>query len=584
MDLLSFLQASKFWLERSSELDHDRLLVLAIGIMITTLAMTTTNKLLTRRPLQWCNVIHRRVSALPICIRLKSTDGYKSIGSFHSDNVEELMRQSDTDYIVPDLPFEKESVRIPHISQSAAPFANSEKFFSSYSYLDRNQWAFLNHGAFGLALDVGLSRAQSWRMCLESQPLRYFDRYLLNHLAHSGRCLVDFVTTDNKDKIRESIALIGNVTGGMNAVISGHARCHGSNSKVFYFDIGYGSNKKMCQTYYYGENAIEIPFEEEFLPEFQTVRNRCEGDGNDSHLQSAEVFTSALDATIDKLRKRDNVSKSSLEGSLLILDHITSNTAIHTPIKSLAKYAKEEYGMIVAVDGAHSLLSLSLDMSSILSDGSNGKEGVDIYLTNCHKWFSSPRGAAALFCSNTAIQESILGRPAVVSHGINDGFFSRFLWDGCRDYAAELSIPAITEFWNGVDASQVRKEMSENLRAGIQILIEHWHPGVCSTRGEAAEMDCIEQNSAEAGLTLVPLHLHSPMMALVRLPDHICGSINERKTSTDAKRVQDYLYSCNVEVPVKCIRGVLYCRVSCHLYNTAEDFETLARVALNMTS
>jgi hypothetical protein len=92
----------------------------------------------------------------------------------------------------------------------------------------------LNHGAFGLSLDIGLSRAQSWRMFLESQPLRFFDRYLLSHLAHSARCLVDFVAAEKKSKLRESIALISNVTGGMNAVIGGHARCNGSSSKVFF--------------------------------------------------------------------------------------------------------------------------------------------------------------------------------------------------------------------------------------------------------------------------------------------------------------------------------------------------------------
>eukprot|EP00984_Skeletonema_dohrnii_P002910 scaffold987_cov72-Skeletonema_dohrnii-CCMP3373.AAC.1 len=60
----------------------------------------------------------------------------------------------------------------------------------------------------------------------------------------------------DKDKMRESIALIGNVTGGMNSVIGGHARLHGNSSKVFSFDINYGSNKKMCQTYHGQENAI----------------------------------------------------------------------------------------------------------------------------------------------------------------------------------------------------------------------------------------------------------------------------------------------------------------------------------------
>jgi isopenicillin-N epimerase len=507
-----------------------------------------------------------------------SADGYKSIGSFHSDNVEELMRLSDADYVAPEL-------QIPTLSPTSAdPFANSDRFSNSYSHLDRGQWAFLNHGAFGLALDVGLTRAHSWRMCLESQPLRYFDRYLLNHLAHSARCLVDFVATENKEKMRESIALTSNVTGGMNAVIGGHARCsNGKNSKVFYFDIGYGSNKKMCQTYHGHENAIEIPFEEEFLPSLQTIQS-C-GEFNDYHPQATEVFQSAFDASIYNLTRGGKHSISSLAGSLLILDHITSNTAIHTPIMSLAKYAKEEYEIIVAVDGAHSLLSLPLDMPNILSGDSDIKEGVDVYLTNCHKWFSSPRGAAALFCSNTHIQETILRQPTVVSHGINDGFLSRFLWDGCRDYAAQLSLHAITDFWNAVPSGNVRKDMKRNLREGIRILIQHWHPGICSGGGDGAGMSCIEQHSAEAGLTLVPLHLHAPMMALVRLPDHLSGTADvnksDRKTSTDAKRIQDYFYSCGVEVPVKCVRGVLYCRVSCHVYNTAEDFETLARVALN---
>ena len=71
--------------------------------------------------------------------------------------------------------------------------------------------------------------------------------------------------------------------------------------------------------------------------------------------------------------------------------------------------------------------------------------------------------------------------------------------------------------------------------------------------------------------------------ALVRLPSHLSGSENEKKTSTDAKRIQDYFYSSKVEVPVKCVNGVLYVRVSCHLYNTAEDFEKLAQAALKMS-
>ena len=118
-----------------------------------------------------------------------------------------------------------------------------------------------------------------------------------------------------------------------------------------------------------------------------------------------------------------------------------------------------------------------------------------------------------------------------------------------------------------------------NLKEGVRILIQHWYPGVSNGDEDEDSLSWVE-----SGLILVPLHLHAPMMALVRLPDHLNIDTNSsgRKTSTDAKRIQDYFYSCNVEIPVKCVRGVLYCRVSCHLYNTAGDFETLAHVAKRM--
>ena len=126
----------------------------------------------------------------------------------------------------------------------------------------------------------------------------------------------------------------------------------------------------------------------------------------------------------------------------------------------------------------------------------------------------------------------------------------------------------------------MREQLQNNLKEGVRILVSHWHPEVCSDGGEDVGASCVEQHSAEAGLTLVPIGIHAAMMALVRLPLAISGGDDDRKTSTDAKRFQDFLYSQNVEVPVKCIRGVLYVRVSCHVYNTAEEFDTLAHVAL----
>ncbi|KAL7548983.1 hypothetical protein ACHAWF_012252 [Thalassiosira exigua] len=511
-----------------------------------------------------------------------SNEGYQSFGSFHSDNVEELIRLPKQQYVAPKLPFDtsKESPT-PSPLQSSQPFANASKFAQSFGSLDRDRWTFLNHGAFGLALENGLQRSEAWRQFLESQPLRYFDRYLLNHLVHGARCMVDFVTSDERDssRIREGTALIQNVTSGMNAVIGGHARCGGDNSLVFYFDIAYGSNKKICKVHHGEKNAIEIPFEEEFLPLLQQSHSKSIGlERTDWNPDSTEIFLSALDATICRYASR-NGNKSSLAGSLLVIDHITSNTAIHLPINSIAKYAKEEYGMVVAVDGAHALLGLPLDMGNTLSTG-NGMGFVDVYTTNAHKWFSSPRGSAVLFCANSKIRDTILARPAVVSHGVDDGFLSRFMWDGCRDYSAQLSLPALCDYWNAINPTAVRKEMQNNLKEGLRILISHWHPYVCSDRGDSAEMSCVEDHSADLGLTLLPINMHAPMMALVRLPSHASGGAEDVKTSTDAKRFQDFLYKNHIEVPIKCINGVLYARVSCHVYNTADEFEQLAKTAL----
>ena len=65
-------------------------------------------------------------------------------------------------------------------------------------------------------------------------------------------------------------------------------------------------------------------------------------------------------------------------------------------------------------------------------------------------------------------------------------------------------------------------------------------------------------------------------MALVALP------IPGEKTSGDAFRIQNQLYEMKIEVPVKCINGKLYVRVSCHVYNQLEEFECLARAISNL--
>jgi len=452
-----------------------------------------------------------------------NAEGYKSIGSFHSENVDILMTKSETAYEIPKLPFDKKSREIG---------------CSSDFLLDREKWTFLNHGAFGAALRVGYDRAEQWRLHLERQPLRYFDRDLLPHLVYSARRLARFCHAS-----RDDLTLIPNVTYGLNTILRGYLARYQENSHVILWDTSYGSLKKMANAYCQ-ERVTEIPLSDYF------------DQWNDLSESESDIFEHAFLATLQQMKTEKN--NLQIENALLIIDHTTSNTAINMPIKKLSKLAKER-NMLVAVDGAHGLFAQDLAL--------NEKElpHVDFYVGNGHKWLSCPRGIGFLYCPRACLRDSILEQPAVISHGIAQGFQSRFLWDGCRDYAAALSVPAVLDYWEhqmkvNNDVIQFRKKISTRLKAATSLLSQSWHGNHNSKRS-----------------LLAPLELHSPMMVLVRLPDVIQSSPS---TSGQAKAVQDFLYDNFIEVPIKCVRGVLYARVSCHVYNEIYEYQRLADVML----
>lgn len=442
------------------------------------------------------------------------SSSYQSIGSFHSENLGDLIARSEIEYRPPLLPF----------GESVTPSDDSDFL------LDLDQWTFLNHGAFGAALTVGFDRAAQWRRYLEAQPLRYHDRDLLPHLAYSCRRLASFVNADPRN-----LALLPNVTSGFNSLLAGYVREVKDAAHIIVWDTSYGSVKKMAKLYG-GNRVTEIPFQSRYLTQLA-----------DPLENPSVVFQTALD---DHLLL--NSKKWEGKQPLLVLDHTTSNTALTFPIEALAAHAKSIVpNLLVAVDGAHGLLAQNLDIAQIPS--------VDFYLSNGHKWLSAPRGVAFLHATG-AFHDTILRQPAIVSHGIDEpDLLSRYVWDGCRDYAAALSLPSILEFWEEREPWMVRKNLKIQLRQGIKILATEWYGS-----------DFGGEESWPGRVTLA--EFDSPVlspMALVQLP--VPG-----KTSGDAKAVQDYLYKQHIEAPIKCVNERLYVRISCQMYNTSKDFHALA--------
>ena len=127
------------------------------------------------------------------------------------------------------------------------------------------------------------------------------------------------------------------------------------------------------------------------------------------------------------------------------VSHITSPTALVLPVEEICGAAREA-GVLSIVDGAHAPGQLPLDL---------GRLGADVYAGNCHKWLSAPKGAGFLW-----VRPEHQGwvEPLVVSWGWGDdtSFTERHGWQGTRDPAAALAVPAAIEAHRSFDLDRCR--------------------------------------------------------------------------------------------------------------------------------
>ena len=167
---------------------------------------------------------------------------------------------------------------------------------------------------------------------------------------------------------------------------------------------------------------------------------------------------------------------------------------------------------------------------------------------------------------------------------------SEFAWDGCRDYAALLTAPSAMTIWTNLPGA--RKYNSELLLTGeyppypaqyFSVLYTH-STHFSSLFPAAAFLVDAWRPSLPNSLFHLPTGKDTPAafcgsMLLVPLPDRVNGISTYRGCSDkDAFQLQNLLYSQNIEVPVKCIEGRLYLRLSCHIYNTIDQYHYLAKV------
>jgi isopenicillin-N epimerase len=263
---------------------------------------------------------------------------------------------------------------------------------------------YLNHGSFGATPTRVLERQAELRARLEREPVRFLGRDLEGLLDDARGQLAGFVGAD-----RDDLAFVPNATTGVNAVLRS-------------LDLQPGDELVVTSHVYTAcRNAAE----------FAAAR------------AGATVVVAELPFPV---ASEDELVERVLTGlgprtRLLLIDHVTSPTALVLPVERLAREAAAR-GVSVLVDGAHGPGMVDVDLRRLMA------AGVGYYAASCHKWLCAAKGSGFLWV-RPDLQPEV--RPTVISHGANSPrtdrsrFRLEFDWVGTQDPTAYLSVPAAIE-------------------------------------------------------------------------------------------------------------------------------------------
>jgi isopenicillin-N epimerase len=150
---------------------------------------------------------------------------------------------------------------------------------------------------------------------------------------------------------------------------------------------------------------------------------------------------------------------------VLVLSHVLTGTGGTLPVQALAAKAREK-GILTAVDGAHAVGALPLEIPAL---------GVDFYGGNLHKWFMGPTGTAFGWV-HPRLQGKLAWRfGGWASFGIPDSYrgfggsaaAAARLFPGTMDTAPFQALGAVLDFWerHGAEAIRERQRSLRDLAA-----------------------------------------------------------------------------------------------------------------------
>ncbi len=375
---------------------------------------------------------------------------------------------------------------------------------------------FLNHGSFGACPAEVFTVFQRWQREMERNPVEFLGRRSGALLAEARAVLGDYIGAPASE-----IAFVPNATAGVNIVAQSLRLQPGD--EVLATDHEYGACdatwREACarQGAVYRQVEIPLPFEHEGF------------------------VARMLGAVTPRTR-------------LVFASHITSTTALRFPVDDLCAAARKR-GLPVLIDGAHAPGQVSLDLAAL---------GADFYVGNAHKWLCAPKGAGFLH-ARAAHHRTLT--PPVVSWGYIagadgagsdgadtdapagplDGFVGRsaierrLQWQGTRDIAAFLSVPAAIDF-------QARHDWPARRTRCHALVVETMHR-------------VLRRNG------LAPIAADDDFVQMAAIPVRWAG---------ESEALQRRLYDTHrIEVPVTQHGDHTMVRMSAQVYTTQDDADAL---------
>ena len=368
---------------------------------------------------------------------------------------------------------------------------------------------YLNHGSFGACPREVFEIYQEWQLRLERQPVDFLARQAVPLLGWARSQLADFLGVSAADVVyfpnpTTAINMVARNLPRLSEGFSGSPLREGD--EILSTNHEYGA---LDRTWRYISAGLNIFYVNRALP---------------LPLAEPDELVEHFWAGVSERTR------------IIYLSHITSPTGLIFPVQEICRRARQA-GILSIVDGAHAPGQIKLNITEV---------GADIYTGACHKWLMAPKGSAFLYVREE-LQEFL--DPLIISWGYQPDagfgtgltFIDQHEWQGTRDIAAFLSVPAAIEFQKIQEWEKVRQDC---------------HNLAVEARKRITDL---------TGLELISNENAFRQMFAVLLPDEI-----------DPSQFMHRLYDIyQIEAPVTYWNGKKLLRISIQGYNQSQDIDAL---------